>query len=279
LDSGTVWYSTYDYYRGLNYERKALAMPSREVHVHLTPALVEPGRLRGADAVAIDVLRATTTIVHALAAGCVAVHPCAEIEEARSLIASMPKRKTLLAGERDGKPIADFDLSNSPREFTAKKCKGKSIVFTTTNGTQAIARALEAERLLIAGFVNFSAVCEQLCSGTRPLHIICAGIDGTPAIEDTLLAGAFIEVLCDELDVHLNDSARIAWDCFENHGRLLLGALQLSQSGEGLTKLGYGADIPIAAAVDKFALVPELRRDPVRIEVASAGIVKERWVK
>src|SRR5436190_901882 len=68
-------------------------MPSREVHVHLTPHLVEPRRLEGADAVVIDVLRATTTIVHALAAGCVCVHPCAELDEARELAASMPKRK------------------------------------------------------------------------------------------------------------------------------------------------------------------------------------------
>jgi 2-phosphosulfolactate phosphatase len=254
-------------------------MPAREVQVHLTPQMIAPSRLQGCDAVVIDVLRATTTIVHALAAGCVAIHPCAEVDEARSLAAGMPKRKALLAGERDGKPIADFDLSNSPREFTAKKCKGKSIVFTTTNGTQAIARALEAERLLIAGFVNFSAVCEQLCASARPIHIVCAGLDRAPAVEDTLLAGAFIDVLCEELDVRLNDSARIAWDCFENHGRILLAALELSQSGEGLTKLGYAADIPIAADVDKFALVPELRRDPVRIELASAGIVKGRWAK
>src|ERR1043165_3729051 len=122
-------------------------MPAREVHVHLTPQLVEPRSLQGADAVVIDVLRATTTIIHALAAGCARVHPCAELDEARALAAGM--RKALLAGERDGKPIADFDLSNSPREFTAKKCKGRTIVFTTTNGTRAIARAVLAERLMI----------------------------------------------------------------------------------------------------------------------------------
>lgn len=254
-------------------------MPTREVHVHLAPSLVEPSQLRGADAVVIDVLRATTTIVHALAAGCVAVHPCVEIDEAKSFAETLPKRKTILAGERGGKPIKGFDLGNSPREFTAKKCKGKILVFTTTNGTQAIARALEAERLLLAGFVNFSAVCEHLCHGTRPVHIVCAGLNGMPAIEDTLLAGALIEFFCDEMDVKLNDSARIAWDCYENHGRILLGALQVSEGGEGLLKLGHGDDILAAAAVDKFTLVPELRRDPLRIEVAAAGIVKARWAK
>lgn len=251
----------------------------RDVHVHLTPALVDPERLQGSVTVVIDVLRATTTIVHALAAGASAVHPCEEIDEAKSHAAGLPKRQAILAGERGGKPIKGFDLGNSPGDFKAKKCKDKSIVFTTTNGTRAIARSFHADRVLIAGFVNFSAVCEQLHHDPRPVHIVCAGQAGGPAMEDTLLAGAFIEMFCEEMDVRLNDGARIAWDCFENHGRILLGALQLSESGEVLKKLGYAADIVAAAEIDKFTVVPELRRDPVRIEVGAAGIVKGHWQK
>jgi 2-phosphosulfolactate phosphatase len=254
-------------------------MAAREIHVHLVPSLLDPSRLPGSVAVVIDVLRATTTIVYALSAGCSAVRPCAEIEEAKALAATFPKRRALLAGERHGKQINGFDLGNSPREFTAKKCKDKTVILTTTNGTRAIAQALAADRLLIGAFVNFSAICEQLGHDARPVHIVCSGYDGAPAMEDTLLAGAFVEFFCEEMDVHLDDSARLAWDCFENHGRILLGALQVSQSGEHLTKLGSGADIPVAATVDKFTLVPELRRDPLRIEVASTGIVKGRWVK
>ena len=48
---------------------------------------------------------------------------------------------------------------------------------------------------------------------------------GTPALEDTLLAGAFVDFLSEEMEVRLNDSARLAWDCFENHGRMLREAL------------------------------------------------------
>ncbi len=254
-------------------------MPTRDVLVHLVPQLVEPSQMKGCTAVAIDVLRATTTIVHALAAGCISVRPCAEVDDAKTLAASLGKRTTLLAGERDGRPIPGFDLGNSPREFTAKKCADKTLVFTTSNGTRAILRAVEAERVLVAGFVNFSAICEQLHHDARPLHIVCAGYNGEPALEDTLLAGAFVEILSEETDIRPNDSARLAWDCFENHGRILLGALEVSQSGEHLTKLGYAADLPIAAEVDKFALVPELRRDPLRLEVTTAGIVKGRWLK
>src|SRR5436305_14591547 len=107
----------------------------RDVQVHLLPALVPPGRLAGGVAVVIDVLRATTTIVHALAAGCIAVRPCAEIAEARELADRLPAGKVLLAGERGGKPIEGFDLGNSPREFTSSRCKGTTLVLTTTNGT------------------------------------------------------------------------------------------------------------------------------------------------
>lgn len=251
----------------------------RDVQVHLVPGLAPPGRLAGGLAVAIDVLRATTTLVHALAAGCAAVRPCLEVEEARALAGGMRAGKVLLGGERGGVPLPGFDLGNSPREYTAAVCRGTTLVLTTTNGTRALHRAAEAERVLVAGFVNYSAVCEQIRSDARPLHIVCAGGDGEPALEDTLLAGALVDFLCEEQEVRLNDSARLAWDCFENHGQVLLGALEVSRSGTGLKELGYADDLKAAASVDRFALVPELRRDPLRVEVGPVGIVKKRWRK
>ena len=75
--------------------------------------------------------------------------------------------------------------------------------------------------MLVAAFVNFSAVCEQLRQEKRPVHIVCAGTEGEIAMEDTLLAGALVDFLCEAMEVRLNDSARLAWDCFENHGRML----------------------------------------------------------
>jgi phosphosulfolactate phosphohydrolase-like enzyme len=81
------------------------------------------------------------------------------------------------------------------------------------------------------------------------------------------------------MEVRLNDSARLAWDCFENHGRVLLGALQLSQGGANLCRLSYDDDIRAAAQVDQFALVPELRHDPLRVEIGAVGIVKSHWLK
>jgi 2-phosphosulfolactate phosphatase len=252
---------------------------ARDVQVHLLPALAPPGRLAGGVVAVIDVLRATTTIVHALAAGCAEVRPCAEVEEARELAGRMRVGRVLLGGERGGRPLPGFDLGNSPREYTAAVCRGNSLVLTTTNGTRALLRAAEAERVLVAALVNYSAVCEQLRREARPIHIVCAGTEGEVTLEDTLLAGALVEFLCAAGEVRLNDSARLAWDCFENHGRVLAGALEVSAGGARLCRLGYDEDVRAAAQVDRFALVPELRRDPLRVEVGAVGVGTSHWPK
>jgi 2-phosphosulfolactate phosphatase len=251
----------------------------RDVQVHLLPDLAPPGRLTGGLAVVIDVLRSTTTIIHALAAGCTSVRPCLEVDEARKIAGQMRAGRVLLAGERGGLPPKGFDLGNSPGECTSKVCCGSTLVLTTTNGTRACFRAQEAERILIAGFVNYSAVCEQFLSDDRPVHLICSGTDGEVSLEDTLLAGAFIDFLCEVSEVRLNDSARLAWDCFENHGQVLLGAFQIGKGGMDLQRLGLTEDIEAAAQVDLFNIVPELRHDPLRIEVGAVGVVQSRWPK
>jgi 2-phosphosulfolactate phosphatase len=259
----------------------------REVRVSLVPQWATPERLSGRVAVVIDVLRASTTIVHALAAGCSAVLPCAEVEEARRLADGMRAGKVLLAGERDGRPLPGFDLGNSPAEFTAARCRGTTLVLTTSNGTRALLKTAAAlggdggpaGRVLIAGFVNFSAVCEQLTRDVRPVHIVCAGDGGEVALEDALLAGALVDFLSEAGAVCLNDGARLAWDGFAHHGRVLAGALEVSAGGAHLRRLGYDDDVRAAAVVDQFTLVPELRRDPTRVEIGAVGIVSKHWLK
>jgi 2-phosphosulfolactate phosphatase len=250
---------------------------ARRIDVHLVPDLATPERLAGGLAVVVDVLRATTTVVHALASGCVGVRPCAEVEEARALADSLPAGKVLLGGERDGRPPAGFDLGNSPGEYTAARCRGLTLVLTTSNGTRALLRAAAAERVLLAAFVNFSAVCEQLRLDRRPVHIVCAGDGGDVALEDGLLAGALVDFLAERGGVALNDAARLAWDGFDIHGRCLDGALEVAAGGARLRALGYDDDVRAAAVVDQFALVPELRRDPLRVEVGAVGVAASHW--
>src|SRR5690242_5734390 len=114
---------------------------SRPILVHLLPTLFEPADLRGGVAVVIDVLRATSTIVQALAAGATSVVPCGEIDEARAIAAKAAPGSVLLGGERKGVTIPGFDLGNSPGDYTSDVVTGKKLIFTTTNGTRALLRA------------------------------------------------------------------------------------------------------------------------------------------
>src|SRR5262245_13937729 len=130
----------------------------RPILVHLLPGSFEPDDLRGGMAVVIDVLRATSTIIHALAAGARSVVPCGEIEDARQMAIAAPRGTVLLGGERGGLRIPGFDLGNSPAEYAHGTVAGKTIVITTTNGTRALVRAKEARRVLIGALCNQSAV-------------------------------------------------------------------------------------------------------------------------
>jgi 2-phosphosulfolactate phosphatase len=212
-------------------------------------------------------------MVHALAAGCLEVIPCLEVEDARQIAASQPPGSTLLAGERQGLPIDGFDLSNSPADFTSNVCAGKTLVFTTTNGTRALLACQEAERVVVASFVNLSATARLLREDGRPVHIVCSGTDGFISFEDSLLAGALAEELWNKFDLCGNDAAMLAltsWcdiDSQDDSGGedILLNYLTRGRGGRRLRGLGLAGDIGDAAAVNRFDLTAELLRDPLRV--------------
>lgn len=118
----------------------------RPLHVHLLPKLFEPEELRGGIAVILDILRASTTIVHALANGARGVMPTDEVDEAFQIRDQLPPGSALLGGEREGVLIPGFDCDNNPFAYPPDVVRGKTIVFTTTNGTRALKRASLAAR-------------------------------------------------------------------------------------------------------------------------------------
>lgn len=245
---------------------------NRRVDVHFLPELVHQDALRDATVVVIDILRATTTMVHALAAGCSEIYPTETISQARMLRDSFKPPVPLLAGERGGVRIEGFDLGNSPSEFTQDRCLDRPVICTTTNGTRAIVHACQARRILIGAFVNYSAICEELRRCEEPIHLLCAGAEGEVALEDVLFAGAVVDFLAQSGTADLSDAARIAWDAYEHHGDVLICALELSQAGQRLLSLGFDLDLKDAAAVDRFGLVPEVCRSPLRILPATLNL-------
>jgi 2-phosphosulfolactate phosphatase len=240
-----------------------------QLDVFLLPALVEPAALAERAVVVIDILRATTTIIHALAAGATEVVPCLEIEDARAA-ARRASGGVVLGGERGGLPITGFDLGNSPAEYTRERVAGKTVVFTTTNGTRAMLRAKLARRVLLGAFVNLSAVCRELLDA-RDVALVCAGTDGHVTREDTLFAGAVVDDLArSNQPRRLNDQAEIAADAWRTAVRMLtdrpLGmTLRDSRGGRNLVEIGQADDIDLAAQIDRFDIVPEL--DPASLVV------------
>ena len=164
------------------------------------PALAKRD-LRDATCVVFDVLRATSTFVTALHNGAKAIVPVSEIAEALALRQKQPD--ILLGGERDGVRIRasqtggiDFDLGNSPREYTPEKIRGKTIVSTTTNGTRALRACAHAQTVLAASFLNLTATA-QFIRWLHPAQIVlvCAGTRENIATEDVLATGALGEML------------------------------------------------------------------------------------
>ena len=233
---------------------------SRTVETHFLPDQFVPEQLRGGWAVVIDVLRASTTIVHALACGAVAVTPAETVEDARRLKA-MATDRPLLGGERGGQMIDGFDLDNSPARYSRDVVGGRRVIFTTTNGTRALLRAREAEHVLIGAFVNLSAVVQRLSSDAAPVHLVCAGSEGQLSLEDVLFAGAVVSRLVDAGDaIRLDDQSQLAMDHFRVQSRSadsLLQSLRASRGGRHLQSLGMDADIQLAGKIDLFDRVPE----------------------
>jgi 2-phosphosulfolactate phosphatase len=232
------------------------------VRVHLLPALFDPAELTAGTAVIIDVLRASTTIIQALASGARRVIPCGGTDEAQATAARISTNERLLGGERHGRLIPGFDLDNSPRAYTPERVAGRTLVFTTTNGTQALRRAQRAEAICIAAFVNLSAAVTHLAGDVRPLHLVCAGTDGQLTAEDILLAGllAFRLSTTGNHAIAPGDIAtELAIDFARQHGESpasILAALERSRGGLNLLELGWGADIAFAAQVDALDVVP-----------------------
>lgn len=207
----------------------------------------------------IDVLRASTTICHALSAGANAVVPCETVEQAREIAAGAEGEETVLGGERRGQLIDGFDLDNSPLNYTEEAVRGKTVIFTTTNGTRALSRCVEAGRILIASFNNAAAVVDDLLEQPGDVHIVCAGTDGRISREDILLAGGLALSWMQSLDDNNqeDDATNIAVEFYQVCGdRESQNTIANSRGGRNLQRLGMMKDIERAAEVNRFDFVP-----------------------
>jgi 2-phosphosulfolactate phosphatase len=231
-----------------------------KIDVYFSPANLDELQLKDKTVVIIDVLRASTSIITAMKNGAKEIIPVKDIESAVKVSSSLFGDVTLRAGERNSKRIEGFNLGNSPREYREEVVKGKSIIFVTTNGSVAIAKGRHAKNLVVAGFVNVSAVTDFLANLREDFIILCAGNENEFCIEDAICAGRIINKLDNAIDdeLVLDDASVAAVALDKTFGKNILRLLKTSEHGKYLIDVGFSEDQAVCAAIDSIPVLPYL---------------------
>jgi len=206
------------------------------------------------NAIVIDVLRATSSFIIALANGAKDITPFSEIDAARAEKAQRPL--AILSGEREGNIINGFDIGNSPYDFSPAMVKGRSLISCTTNGTSAICAAREAKNLWLGALLNAPAVAKTALIEQSDLVIVCAGTTGSPSLDDILAAGAIIKHIMEERIASLNDAALIAKQIYGFYASDLYEGLLQAEHGAKLHRMGRGKEIEFCAQEGIYNICP-----------------------
>ena len=232
------------------------------IEVYFTSGGIAPNELAGRHVLVVDLLRASTTIAVALAAGPKEVLPAGSTEEALRIAQNLERDQVVLAGERKSVRIEGFALGNSPLEFTPEAVGGKTVVLTTTNGTTTLLAAQGAKAVAVAAAVNFTVAVEHAraaLEATGDVVILCSGHDRRFAIEDAFAAGRIAKVLLPEgglRRVEVNDGALAALEIARHFGDKWLRALRASSHGRELAHLGFAEDLKVCGTQDTHPVLP-----------------------
>ena len=228
----------------------------------------------GKTAVVIDVLRATSVITTALDNGATCVIPVKTVEEANSLYSAYDASTALRGGERNALKIEGFELSNSPLEYKKKMVEGKAVIFTTTNGTNAINNIIGADEVVLACFRNAAAVVSVIARrndeaiqenntmfgmprfACNDVVIVCAGTEGQFSLDDGLCAGMIIELLKQQTEIVTDDMGLLLNRFYNESKNNLFGAISGCYHLKRLFTLGFYDDIKFCLETSCVATVP-----------------------
>ena len=226
------------------------------IDVLLGEAQITPADVADRVVVVIDVLRAATTVATALEAGARAVIPFETVDETASRAKLFARREVQLAGERRMVKIDGFDLGNSPGEYTPASVEGRTILYTTTNGTLALAATHGARACYFAAFVNVAATAASVRSAIEhggDVTIICAGHERHVALEDVVCAGRLVRGITAGVEtVTRGDGARVA-EMAERpfQGGIASVALEAGHA-KALIAAGFERDVEWCLTLDRF---------------------------
>jgi 2-phosphosulfolactate phosphatase len=219
---------------------------------------------RGDIIIVIDVLRCSSTIVTALANGAKGIIPVETIKEAWTHHRKHPE--FLLAGERKGLKPKEFDLGNSPLDFSPETVKEKNIILTTTSGTKAISSAKKGRKVLVGAFLNVEAVAEAALKiaekSQAGISIVLSGRIGHFSLEDFLCAGAIVQSLLTK-KVELSDAALASLLAFQKALESLSTIVQRGSHARYLESIGLKEDVLFCSRMNVFQVVPVLEGETI----------------
>jgi 2-phosphosulfolactate phosphatase len=232
-----------------------------KLDVVFSPAGLISSEVQGRTAFVIDILRATTTMCAALSHGARAIVPVASPEEARRLAQTLGSADVLLAGETRCVRIPGFHLGNSPLEMTEDAVRGRTIVVTTTNGTNALLACQGAAGVYPAAAANLTVAADrarEVLEQDGDLLVVCSGRESGFALEDAYCAGRLVAAALGSRRPRrgMNDGAIAALDLARRYGDRWDRPLRYSRAGRELVRLGFGDDVADAGRLDAYPVLP-----------------------
>jgi 2-phosphosulfolactate phosphatase len=226
----------------------------RKIEVCFSPEVIHLHDLSQKNVVVVDIFRATSTMITALANGVKSITPIADLETCRE----MSKEGFVIAGERNGFLAEGFELGNSPLAYLDGKYAGKKIAMTTTNGTLAIEKSKSgSNEILIGAFLNIKATADYLARQDFDILIHCAGWKGKFNLEDSLYAGALVSLLADQFEWEC-DGAIAMKNLYEQNAGHLKSFLNQAAHAKRLQNQNIEADIDFCLAINKYEIVGKL---------------------
>lgn len=236
-----------------------------KLDVLFSPVQTDELFFTGKTTVVIDVLRASTTIITALANGAKEVVPVGTIEFAVKISGGIFGGQTLLGGERNTKKIEGFALGNSPLEYKSETVSGKTIVFYSTNGSRAIVKAKYSANLFVCSFNNMRTLSKHLKNLNEDVVILCSGNNNFFSLEDSVCAGNLInELTAVRKKVILSDSSICALTLFNSFGKNIVKMMYESEHGQLLVKNGFEEDLKVCAEKNNTDMIPFYTENALR---------------
>jgi 2-phosphosulfolactate phosphatase len=217
------------------------------IEVCFSPELIHLHEVKGKIVVVVDIFRATSTMVAALASGVTGILPFADLEACRA----MQSEGYLIGGERNGLTAPGFEMGNSPVAYLSGAYQGRKLAMTTTNGTQAIEKSKGAAQILIGAFPNLQATVTYIQAQQLDVLVHCAGWKGRFNLEDSLYAGSLVKSL-ESTHKADEDGALAMKSLFEREGHNLKGYLSQASHAKRLQNHGIESDIDFCLTLDLY---------------------------